>query len=119
MKLTDLVQYTPVFTDENGVKCTGVPTTVTVAEFMELLDDVSFDIAAADITDATATGVALVTAADAAAVRTAAGLGTIATEDQVANIAAQVGDFADLTAVTTAWNGLLAALKTAGVMVAD
>lgn len=119
MKLTDLVQFTPVFTDENNVTCTGVPTTVTVAEFVELIEGVTVTVAAADITDATATGISLMKAADAAAVRTAAGLGTIATEDQVANIAAQGGDFANLTAVTTAWNGLLAALKTAGVMVAD
>lgn len=119
MKLTDLVQYTPVFTDENNVTCTGVPTTVTVAEFVSLIDGVSLDVAAADITDATATGISLITAADAGAARTAAGLGTIATEDQVANIAAQAGDFADLAAVTTAYNALLAAMKTAGVMVAD
>ncbi|MNZ67052.1 hypothetical protein D3C78_852870 [compost metagenome] len=45
--------------------------------------------------------------------------GTIVTADQVANIAAQVGDFASLTAVTTAYNALLLALKTAGVMVDD
>ena len=54
-----------------------------------------------------------------AATAEAGSYGTVVTADQVANIAAQVGDFASLTAVTTAWNGLLAALKTAGVMVDD
>lgn len=55
----------------------------------------------------------------ATAVGEAGSYGTIVTADQVANIPAQVGDFASLTAVTTAYNNLLAALKTAGVMVAD
>jgi hypothetical protein len=36
--------------------------------------------------------------------------------DQVAFIAQQVGDFANLAAVTTAYNDLLTALKTSGVM---
>ena len=38
--------------------------------------------------------------------------------DQVANIEASA-EFGDLAADTTAFNGLLAALKTAGVMIAD
>ena len=54
------------------------------------------------------------TAALPAATETASG-----TVMQVANIAAEGGDFGSLTAVTTAWNGLLAAMKAAGVMVDD
>lgn len=119
MKLTDIIEYRPVYVDENSVQTTGPLLQVTVADLIALVDAEAGSVTSAQITDSTAAGRAVLTAADAEAQRTALGLGSVATEDQVANIAAEGGDFASLTAVTTAWNGLLAAMKTAGVMVAD
>jgi hypothetical protein len=79
---------------------------------------------AADITDSTAIGRTVLTAADASAVRTA--IGTVAATTATAGIVKQItftaqqsGDFASLTAVTTAYNALLTKLITAGIMPAS
>ena len=77
-----------------------------------------------DITDSTAIGRTVLTAADAAAVRTA--IGTVAATTAAAGIVKQITftaqqspAFADLTAVTTAYNALLTKLITAGIMPAS
>lgn len=78
---------------------------------------------AADITDSTTVGRSILTAADAAAVRTAAG--TVAATTTTAGIVkqitftAQAATFADLAAATAAYNGLLTKLITAGIMPAS
>lgn len=78
-------------------------------------------ITADDITDASVVGKDVLTAADAAAVRTA--IGTVAASTATAGIVKQITftaqqspDFADLAAVTVAYNALLTKLITAGIM---
>ena len=78
----------------------------------------------ADITDSTAVGRAVLTATDAAAARTA--IGTVAATTAAAGIVKQITftaqqspDFADLAAVTVAYNALLTKLITAGIMPAS
>jgi hypothetical protein len=85
------------------------------------LDTSVGSITAADITDSTAVGRSVLTAATAAAARTA--LGTAAATTTVAGIAKQITftaqqspDFADLAAVTVAYNALLTKLIAAGIM---
>lgn len=79
---------------------------------------------AADITDSTAVGRAVLTATDAAAARTA--IGTVAATTAAAGIVKQITftaqqspDFATLAAVTVAYNALLTKLITAGIMPAS
>lgn len=88
------------------------------------VNDGGASVQAADITDSTAVGRSILTATDAAAVRTAAG--TVAATTAVAGIVKQITftaqqspAFADLTAVTTAYNALLTKLITAGIMPAS
>jgi len=119
MKLTDIIEYRPVYVDGNSVETTGPLLQVTVADLVALVDAEAGSVTAAQITDAGAFGRTMLQNALVADARTDLGLGTIYPANQVANIAAEGGDFASLTTVTTAWNGLLAALKTAGVMVDD
>jgi hypothetical protein len=79
---------------------------------------------AADITDSTAIGRTVLTAADASAVRTA--IGTVAATTAAAGIVKQITftaqqspDFASLAAVTTAYNALLTKFIAAGLMPAS
>lgn len=79
---------------------------------------------AADITDSTTVGRAVLTAANAGAARTA--IGTVEATTATAGIVKQITftaqqspAFADLTAVTTAYNALLTKLITAGIMPAS
>jgi len=79
---------------------------------------------AADITDSTTVGRAVLTATDAAAARTA--IGTVAATTAAAGIVKQITftaqqspDFATLAAVTVAYNALLTKLITAGIMPAS
>jgi hypothetical protein len=79
------------------------------------------------ISDSTSVGRAVLTAADAATARTAIGaVNAVAASTSVAGIAKQITftaqqspAFADLTAVTTAYNALLTKLITAGIMPAS
>lgn len=80
---------------------------------------------AADITDSTVVGRAVLTATDAAAARTAIGAGVPATAattavsgivKQITFTAQQSPDFATLAAVTVAYNALLTKFITAGIM---
>lgn len=84
----------------------------------------SATIPAANISDSTTVGRAVLTATDAAAARTA--IGTVAATTAAAGIVKQITftaqqspAFADLTAVTTAYNALLTKLITAGIMPAS
>lgn len=80
------------------------------------------------ISDSTAIGRAVLTAADAPTARTAIGAGVpvaaastsvAGTVKQITFTAQQSPAFADLTAVTTAYNALLTKLITAGIMPAS
>lgn len=110
MKPTDLIMYTPVNADGEGA---GVVVVGTIQTLIELVDTEAGSVTAAQITDSTAAGRTLLTAADAAAQLTA--LGTIAAT-QMTFTAQQSPDFADLAAVTTAYNALLTKLIGAGLM---
>lgn len=92
------------------------------------VNDGGASVQAADITDSTTVGRAVLTATDAAAARTAIGAGVPATAattsaagvvKQITFTAQQSPAFADLTAVTTAYNALLTKLITAGIMPAS
>lgn len=110
MDVNDLIMYTPV--DANG-EGKGVPVVGTVQELIDLVDSEAGSVTAAQITDSTAAGRTLLTAANAAAQLTA--LGTIAAT-QMTFSAQQSPDFADLAAVTVAYNALLTKLIGAGLM---
>jgi hypothetical protein len=88
------------------------------------VNDGGASVQAADITDSTTVGRAVLTATDAAAARTA--IGTVAATTAAAGIVKQITftaqqspDFASLAAVTTAYNALLTKLITAGIMPAS
>ena len=85
------------------------------------LDGQVAPITSEDITDATTVGKAVLTAANAAAARTA--IGTVGATTATAGIVKQITftaqqspDFASLAAVTTAYNALLTKLIAAGIM---
>ena len=119
MKLTDIIEYRPVYVDGNSVQTTGPLLQVTVAELVALVDAEAGSVTAAQITDAGAFGRTMLQNALVADARTDLELGTAYAANQVANIPAVSPDFADLAAATAAHNALLAALKTAGLMIAD
>lgn len=97
---------------------------VAVTDLAAQIDAGGASVQAADITDSTAIGRTVLTAVDAAAVRTA--IGTVAATTATAGIAKQITftaqqspDFASLAAVTTAYNALLTKFITAGIMPAS
>lgn len=90
-----------------------------VVDLAEQINAGGSSVQAADITDASVIGKAVLTATDAAAVRTA--IGTIAATPETAGIVKQVAvtaDFAgaDAAAVVVELNAFLAALRTAGIV---
>lgn len=95
-----------------------------VNSIAEQIDAGGASVQAADITDSTTVGRAVLTATNAAAARTA--IGTVAATTTVAGIVSQITftaqqspDFANLAAVTVAYNALLTKLIAAGIMPAS
>lgn len=81
----------------------------------------SSPVTSSDITDATTVGKAVLTAASTSAAQTAIGIAASTTSvagiaKQSAKIAPATVPFADLSAAATAYNALLTALTTAGLM---
>lgn len=112
MKAEDLIMYTPVNADGEGI---GVPTVVTVQTLIDLVDAEAGSVTIAQITDAGATGAAILADTTPAAVRTELELG----DAYAADIVAFQPNAAGANPTKAEYDALLAALIAAGVMAAS